>query len=64
MDTPNQDLLQVKSRLKPKLILLLLLGNFIKFSDDLFGVMFLEIRSFSIFKRVEETDVMNISTNQ
>ena len=64
MDTPNRNILQVKSRLELKLILLLLSGNFIKFSDDLFGVMFLEISSFSIFKRVEETNVMNITTNQ
>merc|ERR1719357_1129339 len=36
-------------------------GNFVKFSDDMFGVIFLEISSFSIFKRVQETDVTDSS---
>ena len=29
-------------------------GNMVKFSEDTFGVMFLQINSFSIYKRVKE----------
>ena len=30
-------------------------GNFIKFSEEIFGVIFLELHSLSLYKRVAET---------
>ena len=32
----------------------ILSGNLVKFSEDSFGVIFLQINSFSIYKRLEE----------